>query len=143
MSDITIRELKRTDLFCGFLDSLDSLRKTSDISPAIAEKIYDKIRSNPNHIILVAAADGIVGTLTLLIEPKFIHNGGMVGHIEDVSVKKDFQGQNIGKKLVLKSLEYAKDAGCYKTILECSDDIKPFYEKLGFKRHSDAMRFDH
>ena len=78
-----------------------------------------------------------------MIEPKFIHDGGLVGHIEDVVVNKDVQGQKIGEKLILASLEYAKNAGCYKTILDCLDDVKPFYEKLGFKLHSNAMRFNH
>jgi len=41
------------------------------------------------------------------------------------------------------ALEYAKNQGCYKTILDCDDKVRPFYEGLGFKRHSNCMRFDH
>jgi glucosamine-phosphate N-acetyltransferase len=41
------------------------------------------------------------------------------------------------------ALEYARAQGCYKTILDCDDKVKPFYERLGFKRHSNGMRFDH
>jgi len=40
-------------------------------------------------------------------------------------------------------LRYAKEQGCYKTILDCVDDVKPFYEKLGFKHNANALRFDH
>ena len=85
----------------------------------------------------------MVGSTTLFIEPKFIHQGGFVGHIEDVVVAKEFQGKGIGEKLIKASLDFAKNNGCYKTILDCSDDIKPFYEKIGFKKHSNSMRFDH
>ena len=144
MTDVTIRQIEENDLYNGFLNSLDTLRKASDIEPSKAKSVFEKITSNPNHVIFVAILDGkVVGSTTLLIEPKFIHNGGLVGHIEDVVVNKEFQGQKIGEKLILASLEYAKNAGCYKTILDCLDDVKPFYEKLGFKFHSNAMRFNH
>ncbi len=144
MSEPTIRELRKDDLWNGFLTTLDSLRQTSDIDRSKAEKIFEKINSNPDHIIVVAELDGkIVGTSTLLIEPKFIHEGGLVGHIEDVVIDKNFQGQKIGKKIITYLFEFAKDRGCYKTILDCTDDVKPFYEKLGFKHIANELRFDH
>ncbi len=144
MADVTVRQLKEEDLFNGFLESLDFLRKASDINQEKAKKILEKIQSNPNHLIFVAIFDSkVVGSTTLIIEPKFIHKGGLVGHVEDVVVTKEKRGLGIGEKLIEFSLEYAKKAGCYKTILDCTDDVKQFYEKIGFKRHANAMRFDH
>lgn len=144
MNSVEIRKLQKKDLDNGFLSSLDSLRKASDIKQEEAEKIFELVNLNPNHVIMVAVSDNrVVGSITLLIEPKFIHKGGLVGHIEDVVVDKRYQGKGIGEKLVNFALEYAKKQGCYKTILDCSDDVKPFYEKLGFKHHSSEMRFDY
>jgi len=144
MNNIVIRELKKEDLGNGFLTTLDSLRKTSSIKKNTAIKIYDKIENNPDHIIVVALLDGkIVGAATLLLESKFIHDGTIVGHIEDVVVDKNYQGQRIGEKIIRYLLEFAKTKGCYKTILDCVDDVKPFYEKLGFKHNANALRFDH
>jgi glucosamine-phosphate N-acetyltransferase len=144
MSEPIIRELRKEDLWNGFLTTLDSLRQTSDIDRNKAEEIFEKINSNPDHIVVIAEVDGkIVGTTTLLIEPKFIHKGGLVGHIEDVVVDKNFQGQKIGEKIMKYLLEYAKNRGCYKTILDSTDDVKPFYEKLGFKYIANELRFDH
>ena len=144
MSEPIIRELRKEDLWNGFLATLDSLRQTSDIERNKAEEIFEKISSNPDHVIVVAELDGkIVGTTTLLIEIKFIHSGGLVGHIEDVVVDKNFQGQRIGEKIMKYLLEFAKNRGCYKTILDCTDDVKPFYEKLGFKHIANELRFDH
>ena len=144
MSDITIRKLQKDDLENGFLITLDSLRQASNIDKKTAEKIFDKINSNPDHIVAVAVIEGkIVGSTTLLIETKFIHNGGKVGHIEDVVVDKEYQRKGIGEKIITYLLRYAKDQGCYKTILDCVDDVKPFYEKLGFKHNANALRFDH
>jgi len=144
MNNLTIRELKKEDLWNGFLTSLDSLRKTSNIDENKANAIFDKINSNNDHIIVVAELNGkIVGTTTLLIEQKFIHNGGIVGHIEDVAVDNKFQGQKIGEKIIKYVLDYARNRGCYKTILGCTDEIKPFYEKIGFKNVANELRFDH
>jgi glucosamine-phosphate N-acetyltransferase len=144
MSEPIIRELKKEDLWNGFLTTLDSLRKASDIDRNKADEIFEKINSNPDHIVVVAELDGkIVGSTTLLIEPKFIHKGGVVGHIEDVVIDKKFQGQKIGEKIMKYLLEFAKNRGCYKTILDCTDDVKPFYEKLGFKHIANELRFDH
>ena len=144
MSEITIRELQKEDLWNGFLTSLDSLRQASDIDKDTANKIFEKINNNPDHVIVVASKDEkIIGASTLLLETKFIHKGGIVGHIEDVVVDKNYQGQKIGEKIIQYLLEYAKNKGCYKTILDCADNVKPFYEKLGFKHNANALRFDH
>ncbi len=144
MTDVTIRKLEEKDLFRGFLTSLDSLKKASDLNENKAKDVFNKIKSNPNHLVFVVILDDkVVGSTTLLIEPKFIHQGGKVGHIEDVVIAKEFQGSGIGEKLINFVLEYAKKNDCYKTILDCSDDVKPFYEKIGFKKHSNSMRFDH
>lgn len=144
MTDFEIRELEERDLFNGFLESLDTLRKASDLDRKKAKQVLKKIRSAPNHKIYVAISDSmVVGSATMFIEPKFIHSGGNVGHIEDVVVRKEYQGKGIGEKLILKLLEFAEKSGCYKTILDCTDEVKPFYERLGFKHYSNSMRFDH
>ena len=144
MVDITIRELEEKDLFNGFLESMDSLKLASNLDIEKAKEIFEKISSNSNHFVYVAILDGrVVGSTTMLIEPKFIHNGGNVAHIEDVVVSKDYQGKGIGEMLMRSLLDLAKDNNCYKTILDCSDEVKPFYEKIGFKRTSNGMRYDH
>ena len=144
MSEIKIREIEEDDLEKGFLETLDFLRNTSGLNKNNAKKILKKIKQNPNHIIYVAITDKkIIGSTTLLIEQKFIHDGGLVGHIEDVVVRKDYERKGIGIKLVTSMLEHAKEKNCYKTILDCKDDVKQFYEKIGFKRESNCMRYDH
>tara|TARA_B100000446_G_scaffold164420_1_gene166069 strand:+ start:32 stop:469 length:438 start_codon:yes stop_codon:yes gene_type:complete len=144
MSEIIIREIEENDLKQGFLESLDFLRKASNIDKNKAREILKKIKQNPNHIIRVAIDNNkIVGSTTLLIEQKFIHDGGLVGHIEDVVVRKEYEGKGIGIKLVMSMLECAKEKNCYKTILDCKDDVKQFYERIGFKNESNGMRYDH
>ncbi|RLV91425.1 Glucosamine 6-phosphate N-acetyltransferase [Spathaspora sp. JA1] len=71
----------------------------------------------------------IVATGILFVERILIHECGLVGHIEDISVYEREQG----KKLVTSLAKLAKKAGCYKVILDCSEENVPFYNKCGFK----------
>ena len=110
MSELIIRKIIESDLENGFLESLDNLREVSNLEHNSAKSILEGILENENHIVHVAELDGkIVGSTTLLIEQKFIHEGGFVGHIEDVVVKKEFEGQGIGMKLVLSLLDVANE----------------------------------
>jgi glucosamine-phosphate N-acetyltransferase len=144
MSDVIIREIVESDIERGFLESLDNLRIASNLDREIATDILKKIISNPNHIIHIAEYNGkIVGSTTLLIEQKFIHEGGKVGHIEDVVVSKEFEGKSIGMLLVTSLLTKAQTMNCYKTILDCKDELIPFYERVGFKQESNQMRYNH
>ena len=141
---VKIRQLQEKDLFNGFLESLDSLRKASDLNPKKAKTIFKKMKSVPDHAIYVAVHDSkIIGSATIFVEQKFIHKGGKVGHIEDVVVSKEYQGEGVGLKLIKVLIQYAERKGCYKTVLDCTDEVMPFYKKLGFKHFSNSMRFDH
>ena len=68
-----------------------------------------------------------------------------VGYIEDVSVRKEYEGLGIGSKLVTYATNYAISIeGCRKVLLYCSEKTKPFYEKLGYRLVEDTfvMKFE-
>ena len=144
---ILIREIEYDDIDKGFLQVLKNLL-SPEIHSENAKDILKKIKSNPLHKIFVAQNDTngkIVGTTTLLAEPKFINKGMKVGYIEDVSVRKGYEGLGIGFKLVDYATNYAiSNQGCKKILLYCSEKNKPFYEKLGYKLSNDTfvMKFE-
>jgi len=84
----------------------------------------------------------IIGTTTLLIEQKVIHDGGKAGHIEDVATRKRYEGLEVGSALISHALKYAESAGCYKVVLDCSESNIRFYQKNGFRIHETSMRHD-
>lgn len=139
-----IREIQEKDLDRGFFETLSNLKSVGELSQDSekSKRILHEIKSNPLHKIFVVVKDDgeVVGATTLLIEQKFIHNGGRTGHIEDVVTRKGFQGMGIGSSVVKKAIEAAREAGCYKIVLDCSEENVPFYEKLGFRRHEVEMR---
>ncbi len=139
---VLIRKVMKNDFEKGFLDTLSNLR-ASGLTPKQALKIFQELEKNPVYNFLVADLAGrIVGVATLLIEKKFIHKGGYVGHIENVSVKKEFERQRIGKLLINFAVKESINRGCYKVILNCSERNVVFYEKCGFQRHGIEMRID-
>lgn len=71
----------------------------------------------------------IIASATVIIEQKLIHNMGRVGHIEDVVVAQTARGNGIGKMIVNKCIEHANKRGCYKCILDCSEENVGFYKK--------------
>jgi glucosamine-phosphate N-acetyltransferase len=139
---VIIREIEYDDINKGFLEVLENLLPP-EIDNTNAKNILRKIVSNPLHKIFVAydmKNNKIIGTITIFIEPKFINKGMQVGYIEDVSVKKGYEGLGIGFKLVNYATDYAvSKEGCKKILLYCSEKNKLFYEKLGFKLANDSF----
>lgn len=86
--------------------------------------------------------DKVIGTASLILEPKFLHNSKKVAHIEDVVVKKEYRGHGIGEQLVKFLIDFAKGFNSYKIILNCNADNIKFYEKCGFRQHDVGMRLD-
>lgn len=142
--DYEVKELTKEDLdkdLNGFLESLKNLSETGKISLEDAKNILDKMNSQNAHIFVAVTEDGqIIGATTLFVEQKFIHKGGKAGHIEDVVTKKGYEGMGVGSATMKKALEFGKNAGCYKIILDCADSLIPFYEKFGFKLFEKCMR---
>lgn len=128
---MNIRQLQLDDFQKGYLDLLSNLTQVGegDFLKRFSEidKLYPYLQ-----IWVIELEDRVIATGTVLIEPKFIHKCSYVGHIEDVVVSREYQGRGIGKMLIEQLTELCKKEGCYKVILDCSENKKGFYEKCGF-----------
>ena len=145
---VIIRQIEYNDIDKGFLEVLDNLLATNIDSKEHAKEILKNIKSNPLHKIFVAedyVSRKIVGTTTLLVEPKFINKGMRVGYIEDVSVRKGYEGLGIGSQLInYATTDAISVENCKKVLLYCSESTRAFYEKLGYKLMQDTflMKFE-
>lgn len=139
----SIARLRHVDLGQDYFETLAALRSVGDLSLQRAQAILTELRDNPVYHHFAARKSGeTVGALTLLVEQKFIRNGGLAGHIEDVAVRRDYQGRSIGKQLIETATSVARELGCYKNVLSCSEENVPFYERCGYRRHGVEMRID-
>ncbi len=141
-----IRELKEEDLSNGFVETLSNLSEVGKLANDTIRKreILREIKDKNYRIVIAEDNQNhqIIGSATLLIEQKFIHNGGKAGHIEDVVTRKGYEGKGIGREILKELIKIAKDNECYKIILDCDEKLVKFYEKLGFKKHSIMMRLN-
>ncbi|KAK4443724.1 acyl-CoA N-acyltransferase [Podospora aff. communis PSN243] len=144
-----LRALRRTDYDTGFLDCLRVLTTVGEISKEQFEEQYAWMsRQDGGYFILVVEDTNtsparVVGTGALIVERKFIHTLGSVGHIEDIAVAKDQQGKKLGLRII-QALDFiAAKTGCYKTILDCSEHNEGFYVKCGFRRAGLEMAHYH
>lgn len=98
-----------------------------------------KIITTTNIYVYMDMEYNIYGVMTLLFEKKIIHDCGIVCHIEDVVVDKKYRNKQIGSILIKYAIEKAKEKKCYKIILDCNDNVKPFYINNGFEEKNKQM----
>ncbi|KIW10588.1 hypothetical protein PV08_11552 [Exophiala spinifera] len=140
----TVRSLERTDFAKGFLDCLRVLTWVGDLTEEEFYERYDEMNTQGKgtyYLIVIEYEGRIVGTGSLIVEKKFIHNRGICGHIEEVSIAKEHQGKHLGQKMLASLDSVAKSLGCYKSILDCSPQNEPFYVKCNY--HNSGTEMSH
>jgi len=125
-----------TEINNQYTELLSSLTKADKLSNDFFLQKIEEI-SSMGEIIICYIIDSIdkihiIGTGTIIYEPKIIHNGKYVGHIEDIVVSEKHRNLGIARSILteLKKHAYVKD--CYKVILDCSEENIKFYEKNDF-----------
>lgn len=132
-----IREFQPDDINKGLLETYKEVWFLTEIT----EQTLQEWMNNDNIMVVAENEIGeIVGTCTLHLQKKFIRNGGIAGLIEDVAVRENLRGQNVGSLLVQKAIDIAKNKNCYKVILSCFPERVAFYERNGFVQESLTMR---
>jgi glucosamine-phosphate N-acetyltransferase len=129
------------DIKNKYLNLLSMLTLCPDISDLeFINKIYEIFKIG--HI-FIAYIDGnsdsnnkfiIVGSGTIIYEPKIIRAGSYTGHIEDIVVHENYRNNGISQIIINNLIQYGKEKGCYKIILDCVVELENFYIKNGFEK---------
>ena len=141
LKKIEVRSLFAPDIYKGFLQTLETLAPV-DLDPEkddLGELYRTRLRAGVKTYVAILD-DEVVGTASMFVEPKFIHRGSCVAHVEDVAVRPEHQRKGVGAALMRHIEEEAKKAKCYKVILDCSNKNREFYESCGYFRHENQMR---
>lgn len=138
----SIFPLSDEDYDNGALDVLAQLTTVGDVSRDNFHK-FVHLQSTPeyNTIVIRNKDERVVGIATLLLETKLIHGFSKVGHIEDVAVDHKVRGLNFGKYMIRYLCNLAKSLGCYKVILDCSEENVKFYERCGLTKAGIEMEY--
>ena len=139
---VQIRPLAEDDYGRNFIEVLEQLSRVGPIDRAFFRARLDSLRNNPRQKMIVAedvSLHRICGTGTLVMEPKMIRSAGLTGHLEDLVVDQGLRKKGIGRAIVSQLVHMAHTAGCYKVIIDCSEDNVPFYSSCGFKRKDASL----
>jgi glucosamine-phosphate N-acetyltransferase len=136
-----LRPLEQADFSRGFLETLEHLTVVG-LTPDEAIRIWRGRNAAGVRTVVAVEGEQVIGTASLILEHKFIHHGGIIGHIEDVAVHPAHQGKGAGSAVVRELVDLARQSGCYKVILSCTDQNMAFYTRLGFHRHDNGLRID-
>ncbi|XP_069681928.1 probable glucosamine 6-phosphate N-acetyltransferase isoform X2 [Periplaneta americana] len=111
---------------------------------------YDKgrylaMKACPNTYYVTVIEDleknQIVGSATLVVEQKFIHECAVRGRLEDVVVSDDYRGKQLGKLIITTITLLAQHLHCYKITLDCKDRMIQFYTGLGYRLESGSSNY--
>ena len=85
-----------------------------------------RILEGSDHVVLaVAQSQGVVGFVTAITD------GISSAHIPHLEVLPEWQGRGIGTELMRRIM--ARLNGFYAVDLVCDEDVRGFYERLGFE----------
>ena len=119
-------------------DELGSTREKFTNPPLKSyREAFRKILEDPGESLIVADEGGkVVGCLQLSIIPYLTYKGSSRAQIEGVRVSSAARGLGIGKKLILRAIEIAKENSAIMVQLTSTATRKralKFYKDLGFK----------
>lgn len=141
-TDLKFRTLEAGDYYKDYFKLLSQLtispepeynlfqRRVTELNERNLEKVF---------VVEYLPESKIIATITAFIEMKFIHNLGKICHVEDVVVDNEFRKKKLGTKLISLVKEFAEKEGCYKIILDCSDEVLEFCNKMGYCKKSNGM----
>ena len=144
----TIRAITRHEHVWITTETLHALFSQLTQSTLLSEKQFrhwfDETNANPCFTLFGVMASPekypkLIGIGTLWTQPKYYRNNGKNGHIEDIVIDKAHQKKGLGEQLVKFIIDYAKNHGCYKVQLHCSEEMIPFYKKVGLQNTSKSM----
>ena len=143
-----IRPLQSDDYKHGFFDVLGQLTTVGKVTETTFKNQFSKMKSSNSTYYPTVIADKsegdsekIIGTATLVIERKFIHNCAIRGLIEDVVISEKYQDRGLGKLIIQTQIELAKSLGCYKITLNCKNEKVDYYKKFGFESEEGNDKF--
>ena len=148
MEYISLLELiedEQLNIKSQYIQLLSYLTNTTDLTMELFNtNVKDIFAMGIIMVCVLREKNGIhlLGSGTIIIEPKIIHGGKSVGHIEDVIVHPNYRNQGIAQTILDKLIDYSKK-DCYKVILNCNPNMEQFYNRAGFEKKCIQMALLH
>lgn len=136
-----LRELNENDLesLIKLYEQLDGAN--GDFAAEDARKIWkDEIEGNKKIKYFGVVENGkVISTCYCLIIPNLTRLGSSIAFVENVVTDSEYRGQGLGRKVMEKAIDFARENNCYKVILQSASfrkEAHQFYKNLGFDGES-------
>jgi glucosamine-phosphate N-acetyltransferase len=140
---INLHSDRYDELKTSYIELLSQLTTAANISTELFLRKIEEIHKMGDIIVCYHTDDEnnmkIIGSGTVIYEPKIIHSCKCVGHIEYIVVHNKYRSLGIAKTIIDSLIKQSFDKNCYKVILDCKDELCDFYQKQGFKRNGSQM----
>ncbi|KAI6197021.1 hypothetical protein M3Y94_01176200 [Aphelenchoides besseyi] len=141
--EFVYRPLRLSDFNRGYLELLSDLTTVGHVSKEAFRARFETMTVKPQAYFIVVVEDTktgkVVGSISLVLEWKFIHEAAVRGRIEDVVVHHDYRSKGLARVLNEIAIQLAKKQDVYKLSLDCKDQMISFYEKFGYKKDVNFM----
>ena len=95
-------------------------------------------RNNFYKCIRLKSNNEIIGCGKIFFDIKL---GNNKAYIDDIIIDKKYRNYGLGKYLINNLINIAKGQKCYLCLLSCKDELKVFYEKIGFQKEKTLMSY--
>jgi len=117
--------------------------KAQEIEKAYFDKLINQLPDGRCKAWVVkngrqVVASGAISILNFVPVPDDLNHN--VAYLHSMYTEKDFRGRKFAQRIIEKAVQYCKENGINRVILNASDDGKPIYEKTGFVSLPDSMR---
>lgn len=147
LNELIIRKAELRDLahILRLLYELGRPRPKSDKEADVFDKLIIQYITDFGKEIFVADVDSKVIGVVILNLLNRVNRISPELYIPELVVQENYRNVGIGRKLVMKCLEYAKKNNCYRIRLESGKERKDshkFYKKFGFKQSALTFTLD-
>ncbi|OGW42406.1 MAG: hypothetical protein A2010_13950 [Nitrospirae bacterium GWD2_57_9] len=135
---ITVRKVNRSD-FAEITELLKQLWPGKCLDRDKLSTVFDQmIEADEYDLVCAEKGQEIVGFASLAVLQNFWQEG-LIMYITTMIVDEKHRGRGIGKTLMARIAEIARQRGCAKIELESAfhrTDAHAFYEKMGFEKRA-------
>lgn len=118
----------------GLKECVESFRNISTPDHVARTLILNHI-TKANLFVAINQEDKVIGCFTIDAEMKLIHGGKFTLRIEDVVVHPNYRRMGVATSMLKFPRDYDQKITeiIHKIVLDCSPDLIPLYEKLGYE----------
>ena len=109
------------------------------VNESTVKNIWNEIKKYDIKYYVARENGKIIGSCYICIIPNLTRGGKPIGFIENVITDKEYRRKGIGRNIIKKAVEYAKEQNCYKVLLQSGNkrtDAHNFYKSVGFDGES-------